>query len=110
MTQHASNPFSEFCEEYEDDRPTWPSPGSSKLIVIDKCEALFFSAVWTIIASVNGKTIAMSSESVKPHSDPFIRQWSRQMIRKNYSQLRAIGVDAEDEYVKLGGDLADLEK
>jgi hypothetical protein len=106
MTQ----PFINFGElELDgDDRPTWPPPGSSNLVIEDKYEPLFTSATWTIMAYVDEDVISKSTQSDKAHSSAFIRRWSRQMIRSKYELLRMLGVDVDEEYVKLGGDLVDL--
>lgn len=92
-----------------DDKPTWPVPGTALLKIEDKFEPLFTSATWTIVATVDGGVIAKSRDADHPHSKPFIRRWSRQMIRTQYESLRRLGVDAEKEYVALGGDLYDLQ-
>jgi hypothetical protein len=105
------DPFVQFGEldlDFGDDRPTWPPPGIRKLVIKDKYEPLFTSATWTIVATVDGDEFAKSSQKDKAHTDPFIKRWARQLIRSKYEKLRQLGVDAEDEYVKWGGDLDDL--
>ena len=52
--------FSGFDSEFDDDRPTWPPPGTSDIIIEDKFEPLFTSATWTITATVNGDVISRS--------------------------------------------------
>jgi hypothetical protein len=95
---------------FDDDHPsTWPSPQMGLLKIIDKFEPLFISATWTIVATVDGDVIAKSKESGRAHTETFIKRWSRQLIRTKYEQLRRLGVDAEGEYVKLGGNLEDLQ-
>jgi hypothetical protein len=109
MTQIQSNPFSEFDDDLnQNDRPTWPPPGSADLVIVDQYEALFYSATWTIVASVNGEIIHTSREAHQPHDQLFIKRWSKQFVRIHYSQLRELGVDADAEYVKFGGNLDDL--
>ncbi len=89
-------------------------PGSATLEVEDKEEALFISAEWTIKATVkdaNGKVIiAQSTTSKKAHTQPFIKRWTRQMIRMNQKKLRKMGVDVEKAYQQWGGLLEDLEE
>lgn len=113
MHQPYADPFAQFgsidLDLGDDDRPTWPPPMMGLLKIEDKFEPLFTSATWTIIASVNGSVIARTRESDKAHTAPFIKRWSRQLIRTKYEMLRRMGVDCEGEYVKLGGSLEDLE-
>ena len=99
-----------FTAEFGDDRPTWPPPGTGKLIVEDVCELLFYSAIWTLVASVGNDIIARSAPSDCSHPIPYTRRWSRQAIRTNYVRLRQLGVDAEGEYASLGGSLSDLKR
>lgn len=101
--------FGELDFDSDDDRPTWPPPGSATLVIEDKYEPMFTSATWTIIATVGGDEFAKSRAADKPHTGPFLRRWARQLIRTKYEKLRQLGVDAEGEYVKWGGDLKDLE-
>jgi hypothetical protein len=112
MHQPYADPFALFGSldlDLGDDRPTWPPPGTAQLVVEDKFEPLFTSATWTITATVDGDVIAKSKESGRAHTAPFIKRWTRQLIRTRYERLRQLGVDAEAEYVKLGGDLEDLQ-
>lgn len=112
MHQPLADPWAQFGSldlgDLCDDRPTWPPPQMGLLKIWDKFEPLFTSATWTIVAEVDGQVIARSRESDKAHTAPFIKRWSRQLIRTKYELLRRLGVDAEGEYVKLGGDLDDL--
>lgn len=94
--------------ELDDDRPTWPPAGSANMIIEDRCEPLFITATWSVIATVGDLVISRSKSIDKAHTVPFIRRWSRQLIRTRYELLRRLGVDAESEYVRLGGDLQDL--
>lgn len=94
--------------ELDPDRPTWPPPGTSTLTITDLYEPLFTSATWTITARVNGEVMVQSRPSDKPHSPSFVKRWARQFIRTRYVSLRRQGVDADNEYVKWGGSLADL--
>lgn len=91
-----------------DDRPTWPPPGTADLIIEDKYEPLFTSATWSLVAKVGDQVIGQSQPISAPHTAAFMKRWSRQLIRSNYERLRKLGVDAEAEYVKLGGELEDL--
>ena len=113
MTQPYADPFVQFGEldlnfDEDDAPPTWPSPGSALLVIVDKFEPLFTSATWTLIASVNGDILAKTHPKDVPHTAPYIKRWSRQFIRSHYVTLRRLGVDAEAEYVKLGGALDEL--
>lgn len=111
MHQPYADPFVMFGEldlNFGDERPTWPPPQMGLLKIEDKFEPLFTSATWTIVAMVDGDVIAKTNPSDKAHTAPFIKRWSRQLIRTKYERLRQLGVDAEGEYVKLGGDLDDL--
>lgn len=87
---------------------TIPTAGSANLIIEDKCEALFFSAEWTVVARVNGKELARSMAQDHTHTVPFVQRWARQMIRTNKARLRRLGVDVEATYIKWGGILEDL--
>lgn len=113
MHQPYADPFAQFgsvdLDFGDGDRPTWPPPQMGLLKIVDKFEPLFTSATWTIVATVDGDVIAQSKESGKAHTEPFIKRWSRQLIRTKYELLRRLGVDAEGEYVKLGGSLEDLQ-
>lgn len=113
MYQPCIDPWAQFgsldLDLGDDDRPTWPPPVMGLLKIEDKFEPLFTSATWTIVASVGDQIIAKSRESDKAHSASFIKRWARQLIRSKYELLRQLGVDAEGEYVKLGGDLKDLQ-
>lgn len=108
--QPYADPFIQFGSlNFDDDTPpTWPPAGSAKLVIIDKFEPLFTSATWTITAMVGSDVVARSNESDKAHTSPFVKRWSREMIRRKYELLRRYGVDADAEYVKLGGDPKDL--
>lgn len=112
MHQPYADPFAQFgsleLDLPDGDRPTWPPPQMGLLKIIDKFEPLFTSATWTIIATVDEQVIASSRPADRAHSAAFIKRWSRQLIRSKYQLLRQLGVDAEGEYVKLGGDLEDL--
>lgn len=97
-----------YDNDSENNRPTWPPPGTADLIIEDKCSALFFSAIWELVATIDNEEIARSTESNIAHSRSFTRQWTRQVIRLHYVTLRRAGVDAEAEYIKWGGKLEDL--
>lgn len=98
----------DFDIKVPEDKPTWPSPGTANLDIVDQYEPLFTSATWTVVAKVNGKVIISSSPSDKAHSQAFIKQWARVTIKNEYSELRRLGVDADAEYVKYGGNIDDL--
>ena len=89
-------------------------PGSATFEVEDKMSALFYSATWTLVATVSDSrgdvTIAQSTESKKAHSAAFMKRWTRQVIRMNQKRLRKLGVDVEATYLKWGGELEDLEE
>lgn len=111
MHQPCPDPYAMFGTidlDFGDERPTWPPAGSADLVIEDKCEPLFISCTWSLIATVGDRVIGQSKSIDKAHTVPFIRRWSRQLIRTRYELLRQLGVDAEGEYVKLGGDLEDL--
>jgi hypothetical protein len=90
-------------------------PGSTSLVIDDRCEALFTSATWTLTGTVkdnSGKgelVIQQSSASPRAHSPWFTRRWARQLIRQNKDRLRKMGVDVEKTYLVWGGILDDLE-
>lgn len=88
---------------------TLPNPGSAFLVVEDKCDALFFSATWTLRATVGKHVLAESTARDKTHTGPFTKRWTRQMIRSNKARLRRLGVDVEATYLTWGGSLVDLE-
>ena len=114
MTNVCTDPWANFgtidldFNTDENDRPTWPPPGTASLVVEDKYEPLFTSATWTVQARVGAEIISQSTEARKAHSDAFLKRWARQMIRTKYERLRQLGVDADGEYVKWGGLLEDL--
>ena len=89
-------------------------PGSATFVVEDKMDALFYSATWTLIATVkdsNGEiVIAQSTESKKAHSAGFLKRWARAWIRTHQRRLRKMGVDVDAVYVGYGGMLEDLEE
>jgi hypothetical protein len=102
----------DFSLASDDEEPvpeTLPTPGSAKLVIEDKCEALFFSAEWTIRATVGKHELAASTPRDKTHTGPFIKRWTRQMIRSNKARLRRLGVDVEATYLFWGGVLEDLD-
>jgi len=93
----------------DDDTPTWPPPGSADLVIEDKYEPLFTSAVWTIRASIAGVPVVCSRDSSTEHSASYIRRWVREMIRRKRGLLSAMGVDVIKEYVKWGGHEDDID-
>jgi len=99
-------PFSD--DDDESPPSTKRTPGSAELVVIDKCDALFISAEWTLIASVGTQEIARSSPIPRSHSNAFMKQWTRYVIRTHKVELRRLGVDVEKTYVKWGGIIQDL--
>ena len=99
----------------EDPPPsTRRQPGSAKLEIEDKMDALFTSAEWTLVARVRdnkGVTIIeQSTVSKQAHSAPFTKRWARQAIRSNQRRLRKMGVDVDAVYLQWGGRLEDLEE
>jgi len=100
--------FSGFIES-DDEPETAPCPGSAHLVVIDKCEALFISATWAIVATVGKHELGRSTSIDKSHSDAFIKRWTRQLIRSNKVRLKRLGVDVPATYLSWGGVLDDLE-
>jgi len=102
----------EFGLSLDDEEPapeTLPTPGSAHLVIEDKCEALFFSAEWTLRATVGKHELAASTPRSSTHTGPFIKRWARQMIRSNKARLRRLGVDVEATYLSWGGVLEDLD-
>lgn len=113
-----SNGFGDFdfsgvgCLDADLDEPppeTLPMAGTAHLVVEDKYEPLFTSAEWTIIATVGQHEIGRSSSKTQPHTEPFIKRWTRQLIRNNKERMRRLGVDIEKTYVEWGGILVDLD-
>ena len=88
---------------------TFPMPGTAHLKVEDKYQPLFTTAEWTIIATVGHHEIGRSSTIPRAHTEPFIKRWTRQLIRTHKARLRRLGVDVEATYVQWGGLLDDLE-
>jgi len=93
----------------EEEPITQPMIGSAHLVVEDKCMPLFITAEWAIIAKVGEFELGRSSSIPKAHTDPFIKRWTRQLIRSNKARLRRLGVDVEATYLQWGGILDDLE-
>jgi len=93
----------------EDPPETLPTPGSAHLVIEDKCDALFFSAEWSILATVGKHVLAKSTPRGSTHMGPFIKRWTRQVIRSNKARLRRLGVDVEATYLSWGGVLEDLD-
>lgn len=115
MNNHYHDPWSTYDAggyglDDTDEHPTfqYPQPGSAMLVIHDKYEPLFTSATWTLEAKVNNDIIASSMSSNKPHSEAFIKRWSRQVIRTNSESLKRLGVDIDKIYVEMGGSLDDL--
>ena len=102
--------FSGFGQVGEEPEPeTVPVPGSAHLVVEDKCEALFVTADWTIVAKVGEHELGRSSTIKQAHTRPFIKRWVRHLIRQNKARLRRLGVDVPATYTQWGGVLADLD-
>jgi hypothetical protein len=89
------------------DIPTWPG-GPGTLEVVDKYVPLFTSAVWEITVTINGRVFAKSVETDVPHTPEMVKRWTRNLIRQNQGMLALIGVNVEEEYVKWGGSVRDL--
>lgn len=92
----------------DDDRITWPSPGTADLEIVEDCEPLFTSCSWIIKAKVNNAVVYESGPSDHPFDRAYIKQWARSVIRKHQLTLRQKGVDVEAIYVSFGGILKDL--
>ena len=90
------------------DRPTWPPPGIRSVVIEDRCEPLFTSATWTMVIDAEGTIVASSASDAKPHSVETLCDWAKQAIRERYAELRQLGVDADAEYIRLGGNAKDL--
>lgn len=88
---------------------TLPMAGTAHLKVEDKCEALFITAEWTLIATVGTHEMGRSTTIPKSHSEAFMKRWTRQLIRQNKARMRRLGVDVEKTYLDWGGLLEDLE-
>lgn len=97
----------ELCDENAPE--TLPTIGSATLTIVDRCDALFYTAEWTVTATVGEKELAKSKPTDKSHSEAYIKRWTRQMIRLNKVRLRRLGVDVEKTYVEWGGILEDLD-
>lgn len=93
-----------------DDEPIIPAPvpGSARLVIEDRCEALFTSAEWQLCATVNGQVIDTSNKSSKSHDQVFTKRWARLLIRQNQDRLYLLGVDVEKTYLEWEGDLDEL--
>lgn len=106
-----SDQFGNLDFDWDEEPPpeTLPLAGSANLVILDKYTPLFYTAEWTIVASVGDYQITTSSTTQKPHSSTYIKMWTRQMIRNNKMRLRRLGVDVEKEYVNWGGILDDLD-
>lgn len=90
---------------------TIPIVGSSHLKVTDTCSALFFSAEWSIVATVGQHEIGRSAPAPAAHTDAYVKRWARQLIRANNARLRRLGVDVDRTYVDDWDGLAeDLEE
>lgn len=87
-------------------KPSAPTP--TCLVIEDKFQPLFTSAVWAVVASVGTTEVARSKDADRPHTAAFLRQWGRQVIRSNLNELRSLGVDVATEYTRLGGVADDL--
>ena len=88
---------------------TLPMAGTAHLKIEDKCEALFLTAEWTLIATVGTHEMARSTTIQKAHSEAYKKRWTRQVIRQNKARMRRLGVDVEQTYVDWGGALEDLD-
>lgn len=92
----------------EEEAPeTIPIVGSAHLRVDDVCEALFFSAEWSIVAKVGQHELGRSTPSSTPHSVAFIKRWARQLVRANKARLQRLGVDVARTYVDDWGGIAE---
>ena len=105
----SSGDFGALEEECEALPDTVPSPGSAQLVVEDVCQALFTSATWSVVAKVGDHVIGSSGDVDHAHSVPFIKRWTRQLIRQNKERLRRLGVDVPATYTSFGGPVTDLD-
>lgn len=104
--------FGELDLDFSGEEPapeTLPMAGTAHLKVEDKCEALFLTAEWTLIATVGTHELGRSSTIQKSHSEAFKKRWTRQLIRQNKARMRRLGVDVEKTYLDWGGILEDLD-
>jgi len=97
------------AESDEEEPITAPLPGTANLKVEDRCQALFITAEWVIVARVGETELARSTHRSIPHSKAYVAQWTRQFIRQNKERLRRLGVDVPRTYVQQGGLLSDLD-
>ena len=97
------------CDGDEPEPETIPTPGSAHLVVKDTSVALFTSVEWTIVATVGQHELGRSTTVGHSHSDPYIKRWTRQLIRQNKARLRRLGVDVETTYMQWGGTIDDLD-
>lgn len=110
-----SNMFSGFGDldfsglEDQEAPETLPTAGTAHLKVEDKHEVLFFTADWTLVATVGQHEFGRSTASRSAHTDAYKRCWVRQLIRENKARMRRLGVDVERTYLDWGGFLSDLE-
>jgi hypothetical protein len=96
------------CTDDDEEPDTVPLPGTAHLVVEDKCEALFITAEWTVVATVGAHELGRSTTIKKSHTQPYIKRWARQLIRQNKVRLRRLGVDVDATYLQWGGLLDDL--
>ncbi len=113
---HNFNSFSEFSDIFEPEEEeapiterTFALAPVAHLIIVDKCEPLFYSADWAVIAMVGDVEIDRSNKSSFAHSDLFVKCWARRVIRHNKAKLRSMGVDVTASYVQWEGCIDDLD-
>ena len=99
----------DFSGFIDDTIATPPVLGSAKLVIIDKCEPLFYSATWSIVATVGTLEIGKSTPKDHHHDQHVMKLWARRLIKANKEHLKALGVDTDKTYVEWGGDINDFD-
>lgn len=97
-----------FSDEEIPTSPLWGMRKDAIFLVEDKYEPLFTSATWTLIATVDGIEVSRSSQARQARTGPFIKRWTRALLRQKKVMLERLGVDVESEYLNWGGDIFDL--
>jgi len=82
--------------------------GPAVFKVEDKIEALFLSAQWRLVATVDGVEVDVSGLSDHARSVSYVHMWARGVLRYKKRELIAMGVDVEAEYVKHLGNVSEI--